>query len=180
MFDVGAEYRIKTSFQAMRDVFVEGERLVYTSSAWSRYDGITGCFFHDLANGARRVWDVGDDEDAAPLVGQYFECVDDGWPQPARFRVEPPVLGHPAVGLHSPEMAALVPYTKDLVEGCDGLQNWFVWFMAHGEVWRLVLTRAEFLRYKFAPVGESRRILDALGIVYEYSPRYAWLDERGG
>lgn len=60
-FQPGARYRVRTSFKALRSTFVEGEMLVYESSAWSRYDGITGYFFL-CEDGGSRSWDVYDDQ----------------------------------------------------------------------------------------------------------------------
>lgn len=60
-FRPGARYRVRTSFKALRSSFAAGEVLVYESSAWSRYDGITGYFFA-REDGGSRAWDVPDDE----------------------------------------------------------------------------------------------------------------------
>ena len=61
-FAVGQRYRVLKDFKSLRDAFLAGEVLIYESTAWSRYDGITGYFFQDL-NGRGRMWDIYDDED---------------------------------------------------------------------------------------------------------------------
>ena len=61
-FAVGQRYRVLKDFKALRDAFLAGEVLIYESTAWSRYDGITGYFFKDL-DGRGRMWDIYDDED---------------------------------------------------------------------------------------------------------------------
>ncbi|MDB6119813.1 MAG: hypothetical protein JWO08_3594 [Verrucomicrobiaceae bacterium] len=63
LFIIGRQYSARRSFTALRDSFVEGEGLVFHSSAWSRYDGITGYFFCQPGLETLRVWDIGDDED---------------------------------------------------------------------------------------------------------------------
>jgi hypothetical protein len=67
---------------------------------------------------------------------------------------------------------------QGLVEGADGIENWFVWFAANAEILSSVLKRAEFLRYKFSPVAESHRILTERSVSVRPSPRYGWLDAR--
>ena len=64
-FQVGHRYVVKCDFTALRDRFVRGTVLTYSSSAWSRYDGITGYFFLD-EEARSRVWDI---EDGADLSG---------------------------------------------------------------------------------------------------------------
>jgi hypothetical protein len=179
MFEIGAEYRITSAFQAMRDAFKEGERLVYVSTAYSVYDSVRGYFFYDLATGELRVWDVHDMDDPAPVFKRYFALESTGWTQPPDFHVEAPAMGAATLGIHSPEMASMLPYTQALVEGRDGIENWYAWFTKNGDTWRAVLKRAEFLRYKFSPIAESRRILDALGVAYTSSHRHGWLDMCG-
>ena len=61
-FAVGQRYRVLKDFKSLRDAFLAGEVLIYESTAWSRYDGITGYFFKDLG-GRGRMWDIYDDED---------------------------------------------------------------------------------------------------------------------
>lgn len=63
---------MRHSFQALRDRFVEGEMLVFDSSAWSRYDGITGYFFRSPDMSGLRLWDIYDHEDVG-IWKEYFE-----------------------------------------------------------------------------------------------------------
>ncbi|TDU31950.1 hypothetical protein DFR24_1334 [Panacagrimonas perspica] len=76
---VGRYYRVRRSFDAMRDNFVEGELLIYESSAYSRYDGIAGYFFKQVDQVGSRWWDVPDDQ-PADLWLELFEAMD---PPPA-------------------------------------------------------------------------------------------------
>ncbi len=62
-FTVGKPYRVRHAFTALRDSFVADEVLLFDSSAWSRYDGITGYFFQQPERETLRVWDIADDED---------------------------------------------------------------------------------------------------------------------
>lgn len=71
-FFVGREYRVRHSFQALRDRFVEGEILIFDSSGWSRYDGITGYFFRSPDQPGLRLWDIYDDEDVG-VWKEHFE-----------------------------------------------------------------------------------------------------------
>lgn len=72
-FQPGARYRVRQSFAALRCRFSAGDELVYDRSAWSRYDGITGYFFHGVDGSY--VWDVydGDPVDIWPTL---FEPLD--------------------------------------------------------------------------------------------------------
>src|SRR5207248_5203395 len=60
-FERGAAYRVRESFDALRDRFSAGEILFYERAGYSRYDNATGYFFRDT-RGNPRVWDVGDEE----------------------------------------------------------------------------------------------------------------------
>jgi hypothetical protein len=62
-FNVGASYRVKRDFTAMRGSFTAGEVLTFHSDAWSRYDGITGYFFRQTGKEGIKAWDLPDDED---------------------------------------------------------------------------------------------------------------------
>jgi hypothetical protein len=179
-FEFGGEYRVRTTFQAMRDSFVQDECVVYCSSAWSRYDGITGYFFYDPRTGHLRLWDVFDED--APRVREiataYFECVG-GWMQPPGYHLpDAPPLEQKTEGIQSPIMEPLLEYMQHLVEGADGIENWFLWFRDNAPTFAQCLKRAEFLRYKFSPVAESLRMLVARGIDVHPSLRYGWLDCR--
>ena len=57
-FEVGAIYRVREGFEAMRDRFAAGEELVFAYSAYSHYDGVRGFFFRQLPGGAFRSWDT--------------------------------------------------------------------------------------------------------------------------
>lgn len=74
-FVVGRRYRVLQSFTAMRDSFVKGDELVYESSAWSRYDGITGYFFRNQASGIMQWWDIYDHEPLSQWT-ELFEPLD--------------------------------------------------------------------------------------------------------
>lgn len=74
-FRVGARYRVKRSFKALRDRFEESEVLVFDSSAWSRYDGITGYFFTQAGAAGVRSWDIGDEE-SVEIWRELFEPLD--------------------------------------------------------------------------------------------------------
>lgn len=73
-FVVGQRYRVRRDFKSLRDRFVEGECMTYHSTAWSRYDGITGYFFEQPDKDYLRVWDVPDDG-PAPDWEELFELV---------------------------------------------------------------------------------------------------------
>lgn len=74
-FKIGSHYRVRRSFTALRDSFVEGELLMYESKAYSRYDGITGYFFQQVDGPGMRWWDVYDDQ-PGDLWLELFEAVD--------------------------------------------------------------------------------------------------------
>jgi hypothetical protein len=180
VFEIGGEYRIRTSFQAMRDTFTQDERIVYCSSAWSRYDGITGYFFYNPSTGTLRLWDVFDEDSSnvRELSNACFERIG-GWTQPPGYRLpEAPPLEQKPLGVHAHALEPLVGYMKNLVEGTDGIENWFLWFRDNAPTLAQCLKRAEFLRYKFSPVAESQRMLAARGIDVRPSLRYGWLDCR--
>jgi hypothetical protein len=61
-FEIGATYRVLKYFVAFEDAFEAGELLVFVRDAYSRYDEMTGYFFHD-ASGRYRRWDIADDDD---------------------------------------------------------------------------------------------------------------------
>jgi hypothetical protein len=174
MFRVGGQYLVKQTFSALRDDFHEGERLVFYFSAHSRYDGYYGYFLYDPLTGARRVFDVDDNEHQETAINTYFQF-DGGWVQPERWHAEPPPLGAAVLGIHSEEFAALVPYLRDLVEGKEGIEPWWSWLERNAELARRTLTRAQFLRLKFAPFTEAQVLLEQLGVELKPSPRYGWL-----
>jgi len=74
-FQRGHHYRVRRSFTALRDAFAEGELLIYESSAYSYYDGITGYFFKLAGHAESRWWDVYDDQ-PGDLWLELFEAVD--------------------------------------------------------------------------------------------------------
>ncbi len=74
-FRKGARYRVKRSFTALRDIFEEGEEMTYDSTAWSRYDGITGYFFSQPGQERLRMWDIYDDE-SVEIWKDLFEAMD--------------------------------------------------------------------------------------------------------
>ena len=74
-FVVGKTYRVRKTFQAMRDSFVEGEIIVFDREAYSRYDSITGYFFTQEGRQCLRLWDIGDDVDVK-VWKEFFELVD--------------------------------------------------------------------------------------------------------
>ena len=63
-FTPGIVYRVRNAFAANSSVFEAGELLTFVRDAWSRYDGMTGYFFHGSQGYARR-WDISDDDDIA-------------------------------------------------------------------------------------------------------------------
>jgi len=73
-FVVGARYRVRRDFEAMRDRFKAGEELVYEDCALSIYHGCKGYFFRDQA-GEVRSWDLYDGEDSKALWPEFFEPV---------------------------------------------------------------------------------------------------------
>ncbi|HYE78883.1 MAG TPA: hypothetical protein VEI97_12935 [bacterium] len=76
-FVEGRRYRVRRSFAALRDVFTEGEILVYARRAWSRYDGILGYFFMMPDREGLRAWDIAEDADIE-VWREYFEEVGEG------------------------------------------------------------------------------------------------------
>jgi len=54
-------------------MFAAGELLTFVRDAWSRYDGMTGYFFLDIA-GCDRRWDISDEDDIGRW-DQLFEFV---------------------------------------------------------------------------------------------------------
>ncbi len=62
-FVIGKRYRVRKSFEALRDTFTEGDVLIYDSTAYSRYDGITGYFFVKEGSTKMQWWDIPDYED---------------------------------------------------------------------------------------------------------------------
>jgi hypothetical protein len=75
-FTVGRRYRVRQSFKALRDAFTAGDVLVYEADAWSRYDGITGYFFHRQDGGRQQVWDIDDDADIDLRIDLFEELPD--------------------------------------------------------------------------------------------------------
>ena len=74
-FTVGRHYRVKASFDALRDRFEAGEVLIYDHSAWSRYDGITGYIFSRVGQSGTRCLDIYDHEASSPWTDR-FEALD--------------------------------------------------------------------------------------------------------
>jgi hypothetical protein len=62
-FTRGRRYRVRQSFDALRDSFTTGEVMTFDSDAWSRYDGFTGYFFRQQGREMLRSWDIDDDAD---------------------------------------------------------------------------------------------------------------------
>jgi hypothetical protein len=62
-FKLGRQYRVRKSFNALRDSFSAGEVLTFERDARSRYDGITGYFFRRAGTDTLRVWDIDDEAD---------------------------------------------------------------------------------------------------------------------
>ncbi len=57
----GRRYRVRKSFEALRDSFLADEILTFDSDAWSRSDGITAYLFQQTGQEKLRVWDIDDD-----------------------------------------------------------------------------------------------------------------------
>ncbi len=71
-FVTGRRYRVRRSFEALRDTFQGGEVLTYERDAYSRYDGLTGYFFSQPGSDRLRAWDISDDQDLETWR-QFFE-----------------------------------------------------------------------------------------------------------
>jgi hypothetical protein len=177
--EIGGEYRVQRTVKSWRDSFQEGECLIFISTAYSVYDSAYGYFFYDRTTGQRRVYDISDH----PLPNNYpkefhpndvFTLVG-GWIRPDALAHEPPALGAETLGIHSAAMQEFVPYLKDLVEGKEGIENWYEWWTRNGGELAHILKRAEFLRMKLSPVSETERVLAELQIPYQRGLRYAWL-----
>jgi hypothetical protein len=183
LFRSGCEYSVKTTFEALRSSFAQGEVLIFTSDAYSRYDSCTGFFFYDPLTGEVKAWDVHDSERPEEMAPLYFELIG-GWglnrSSPSSSTIQPPELSAPALGLHAEEaqkeLQTLVPYLKSLVEGHEGIESWYVWFKRTAPQWARILKRAQFLRLKHKPFSEACTILNALGVPYTVSPKYGWID----
>ncbi len=76
-FTPGRHYRVRVDFKALRDSFAAGEVVVFDSQAWSRYDGITGCFFRQDGCEGLRVWDIADEEDVSVWKTLFEEVGED-------------------------------------------------------------------------------------------------------
>jgi hypothetical protein len=98
-----------------------------------------------------------------------------GWVRPSIVPHEPPALGTETLSIHSAEMQVFVLYLKDLVEGKEGIENWYQWWARNGGELAHILKRAEFIRMKHSPVSETERILGELQIPFQRGLRYAWL-----
>jgi hypothetical protein len=178
-FTMGGEYQVQCTVNSWRDSFQEGERLIFLSTAHSVYDSAYGYFFYDRTTGERRVYDVSDDSfprggtperhpnDVFVLVG--------GWVRPQTLPHEPPALGTETLGIYSAGMQVFIPYLKDLLEGKEGIENWYEWWARNGGELAHILKRAEFIRMKHSPVSETERILGELGIPCRRGLRYGWL-----
>jgi hypothetical protein len=75
-FRRGAKYRVLKTFTPMRGAFGTGELLTFDTDTYSRYDGMTGYFFHDTA-GIGRVWDVRDEDDIDRWKNIFVEVTED-------------------------------------------------------------------------------------------------------
>lgn len=82
-FTIGKRYRVRHAFTALRDSFLADEILQFDSSAWSRYDGITGYFFRQPEREALRVWDIADDENILAWKELFEELPDAATPENA-------------------------------------------------------------------------------------------------
>lgn len=71
-FKPGRSYRVRKDFTALRDVFKEGEILVFARCAWSRYDGISGYFFSMPGQEGTRAWDIPDEQDSG-IWKEFFQ-----------------------------------------------------------------------------------------------------------
>lgn len=77
-FKVGKRYRVLKNFTALRDSFTEGDVLTFTSSAYSRYDGITGYFFSRERDNGIQWWDVSDEVNDKAAAKEFFEEIPEG------------------------------------------------------------------------------------------------------
>ncbi|HTA29016.1 MAG TPA: hypothetical protein VK731_00950, partial [Candidatus Cybelea sp.] len=82
-FKIGARYRVRRDFKALRESFKADEVLTYHSDAWSRYDGITGYFFEQTSTTGMKVWDIDDGEDLE-IWRELFEALTDAAKPPAK------------------------------------------------------------------------------------------------
>lgn len=71
-FRVGAIYRAKKDFTALRDRFTAGQLLTFKREGHSWYDGIRGFFFSQPGTDEIRVWDIYDSDDIA-IWRELFE-----------------------------------------------------------------------------------------------------------
>ncbi len=71
-FKAGEAYVATATIMGAFDRIEKGERLVYESTGFSRYDGYIGFFFRD-SDGKKRRWDIHDDQDPSAEAQKLFE-----------------------------------------------------------------------------------------------------------
>jgi hypothetical protein len=76
-FVIGKSYRVLSDFQSAGWTFSLGEVLRYAGNAYSRYDGVTGFFFHDASGNVRSVTLADDfsDLEGTMYLGDLFEVL---------------------------------------------------------------------------------------------------------
>ncbi len=188
----GGEYEVLETTRTFADTFSTGARYVYVHSVHNFRDGILGYVFYNPSNGAYSSYDV--DDENRYNIDEYNDSYDEslaegrvipapervmrlcgGWIRPATMPHDAPDLTAPALGIESPQMRVFLPYLQDLLEGKEGIDNWFDWWEKNGTVLTTILKRAEFLRLKHTPLREIERIFTVLDIPTRRNPRYGWL-----
>ena len=69
----------------------------------------------------------------------------------------------------------VVEFLKAVVEGRDAGYKWHQWLTANTVYLKSVLSAGSYLRLKFYPLSEAKRILAEQGISYDESDRFEWL-----
>jgi hypothetical protein len=71
-----------------------------------------------------------------------------------------------------------IPYLKSLVEGDPATENWFFWLKRNSKLLELTLSKMQHLQLKISPIREAKAILDSLGVTYDPSKYFQWLDKK--
>jgi hypothetical protein len=167
----GHRYRVRRDFKSWFGVFEIDQQLVFTGSARNHYDGGVAYCFWNIVSGRRQSLDLSDDEEQSyPFdrdfehLGQELEIVSvpmDDLEFPSRSDVE--------------ALRAHVWFLLRFVEGDENLGSYHRFVAENRKAFAASLSRFEFLGLVHHGFRSAQLILDALGVPYTASPRYAWL-----
>jgi hypothetical protein len=174
----GLKYKVIQDFQlVLSDQFFSRDELVFLGSCtifWDKFDvDHHELHFYDQSREMDLICRYVDPERIEEVLETYF-IEAGGWRHPGKGESLPYTVS-PG---DNATVQFFIPYLKSLVEGDPATENWFFWLKRNSKLLELTLSKMQHLQLKISPIREAKAILDLLGVTYDPSKYFQWLDKK--